>query len=915
MSDPQTFYVIDSHSLIFQVFHAITARESYRGEAAAAAANAGLTAPDGRPTAAVYGFTQDLLNILDNRKPDFIACAFDMSGPTFRDELFPEYKAHREPMPGELRTQIVMIRQVIEAFGIPIYELPGFEADDVVATLARAATARGIDTHICTSDKDVRQLLSDQCRIYNIRKDAVYDAAALATDWGVRPDQVVDFLSLTGDSVDNIPGAPGIGPKTAAALLREYGTLDAVLAAAGSIPGKKGSALRESAELLQRSRQLVRLRDDLALPIDWARMRAGRFDAGRLGELFREFGFRRFQTRFSTIAAPAAPAPDADYRIVADMAALADVAAQLGRAPRCSIWLAATSPDPAEARVVGLAVAAQPGAAWYVPIRGPLGEKLLLESLVWTSLAPILQAERPAKVGHDLKFIALLLRARGMTLRGLALDTMVADYLHEAGAREHDLDQLAQRYLDHAQKPLVQLVGEGANRIPFDRVPVAELARFAAEQADLTLRLAERLEAKLRHESLWPLYEQLEGPLIELLADMEQTGVRLDVALLRRLSDEFRAELQEMERRIYELAGGPFHIASPVQLRQVLFDKLRLPVLRRTKTGPSTDQEVLEELALQHPLPALLIEQRQVAKLKQYVDALPDLVNPDTGRVHTSFNQVVAATGRLSSSNPNLQNVPVRSERGRQIRRAFVAGRDGWLLLTADYSQVELRVLAHLSGDEQLRYAFACDQDIHSFVAGQIYGIDSGGVTDEMRRLAKTVNFGVIYGLSPFGLAARLGITQEDAQAFIDAYFARYPGVAAFIDRVLAEAHASGRVTTILGRRRRIAGVRRRPVRPLNASEREAVNTVVQGSAADMIKQAMVRLHRRIPREQLHGRMLLQIHDELVFDSPEPEVARLAQIVNEEMTRALPLAVPVRVDIGAGPNWLDVEPIESPRGA
>ncbi len=910
-----TLFLIDAHSLIFQVFHGIPE----------------MSAPDGRPTNAVFGFSRDLLNLIELKKPNYLICAFDTSGPTFRDELYTEYKANRPPMPENLRPQIELIQQVIGAMGIPVLECRGFEADDVVATVVRQANDRNIHTFICTSDKDVRQLIGPQVVVYNIRKDEIFDADVLQREWGIRPDQVVDLLAMTGDSVDNVPGIDGVGPKTAAALLQQFGTLENVLANLERVSGaKRQENLRAGAEQGRRARELVLLRSDVPIQVDWEAARVKKFDAPRLTDLFRQFGFRRLTEQFGNQSPPPAEWK-ASYETVQSIAQLENLVDELSRQPRFAFDLITTESHPMRSRLVGISLAWKPNEAWYVAVRAPIGDRCLPESNVLTTLRTVLESDRVIKLGHNLKHHAITLRRAGICLSLLGLDTMVADYLLEAGERSHNLDQIGSRYLQHTTKRLADLRGTGQQQFTLDRVPVSEIAQYAGEIALVVLRASEVLEPRLKAHGLWNLYETLENPLIEVLADMEFEGVLVDVQLLARLSREFADRLQEIEREIYSLAGGEFNIASPIQLRDVLFEKLELPVLKRTKTGPSTDQEVLEELAQQHPLPALLIEHRQVAKLKNtYVDAIPELVNPDTGRVHATLNQVVAATGRLSSSDPNLQNIPIRTEQGRQIRQAFVARKptmiqasagdnhpestagQGWRLLTADYSQIELRILAHLSGDPELCRAFSEDQDIHTFVASQIYGVQPSETSSEMRRGAKTVNFGVIYGLSPFGLAARLGISKEDAEAFIDSYFVKYRGVEAFIRQVLERASRDGYVTTILGRRRKIAGVRPKPGRWLNQPEREAVNTVVQGSAADLIKVAMVNLHRRIHREELRSRTILQIHDELLIEVPDDELHRMAVTVTEEMTGAIKLNVPLKVEVAAGPNWLDVETVEMP---
>jgi DNA polymerase I len=910
----QTLYIVDAHSLIFQVFHAIPE----------------MSAPDGRPTNAVFGFTRDLLYLSGDKKPDYLICAFDAPGRTFRDDLYAEYKANRSPMPDNLRPQIEMIREVIHAMGIPLIELEGFEADDVVATLTRQATEQGIDTFICTGDKDARQLIGPHVTIYNIRKDLILDAAALASDWGIRPDQVVDLLALTGDSVDNIPGIDGVGPKTASALLQQFGTLDAILANIDRITGKKRQEnVRQGAEHSRRARELVVLRADVPVTLDLEASRTGRFDFPKLTQLFRQFGFQTLTAQFSAQAA--APVEwQGTYRAITSYDELATIAATIADKPRLALELVTSGPHPMTSRLVGIALAWQPGEGVYVPIRAPIGDPTLAQERVLDALRPILESEHHHKLGHNLKHHLIVLRRCGVQLAGLELDTMIADYLMEAGERSHNIEQLATRYLKHTLTPLGDRSGTGqAGEPSLNRV--ADTTQFAGESVDVILRLSDLQQRTLRDDGLWTLFESVEKPLIGVLAEMEYEGVFVDAKVLDRLRREFTTQVQTIEQSIYQLAGGEFNIASPLQLRQVLFDKLKLPVIKKTRTGPSTDQEVLEELAQQHSLPALLLEHRQISKLiGTYVDALPKLVDIETGRVHATFNQVVAATGRLSSSDPNLQNIPIRTALGRQIRQAFaprpdvsasdngqragaIARPDGstWQLLTADYSQIELRILAHLSEDEELTGAFAADQDIHSFVASQVFGVARSEITPEMRRVAKTVNFGVIYGLSPFGLASRLRISKQEAEAFIAAYFSKYHGVSRFIRSVLERANREGHVCTLLGRRRRIVGVRSKPSQYLNQSEREAINTVMQGSAADLIKVAMINLTRRMRRDRLSSRMVLQIHDELVFEVPENELDAMTAAVREEMTGAIPLGVPLKVDIARGANWLDVQPIDN----
>ena len=842
-ADPPSLYILDAYSLIYQVYHAIDL----------------MTAPDGRPTNAVFGIVRDLLTLTREMKPDYLAAAFDGAGRVFRSDIFEEYKAQRAAMPEDLRPQIAVIRRAFEAFRVPVLMYEGMEADDVIATLARRGAERGLAVSICTADKDARQLLTDRIRIYNFRKRQALDVPGLMAEWGVRPDQVVDLLSLTGDTVDNVPGVPGIGVKTAAKLLEEFQTLDGLLANIDKVAGaKRKENLVAFADVARRAKTLVALRDDLPLELDWEALRLNPPDVKAFRALCVECGFHRFLGELGAEPAVEAAPWQAVYHSVDTSEALATFAEELARQPKFCFDTETTSVDPTRAELVGLSFAWKEGEAYYLPVRGPLGAKVLDLGAVLVALSPILGSEGVEKVGQNVKYDLLVLGRAGVDVAGPLTDTMVLSYLLESGERNHNLDQLSQRLLGHEMIPITALIGKGKNQLRMDDVDVAKVAEYAGEDADATWRVEAILAPQVREQGLWGLYADLERPLICVLADMERVGIKVDVALLRRLSVEFAARLATLETEVHAIAGRPFNIGSGPQLRQILFDELKLPVLSKTPGGePSTAQDVLEGLAALHPLPKLLIQHRQLSKLKgTYLDALPDLVNPETGRVHASFNQVVAATGRLSSSDPNLQNIPVRTEDGRQIRQAFVPGCDGWALLTADYSQIELRILAHDSGDPALRRAFAEDRDIHAAVAARIFKVEEAAVDKDKRRVAKTVNFGVIYGLSAFGLAARLGIPQSAASAFIDAYFEQYAGVEAFITRTLESALATGRVETVLGRRRAINGIKNTTGRVRNQAERLAVNAVIQGSAADLIKRAMIAVDRRIKAEKLRARML-----------------------------------------------------------
>jgi DNA polymerase I len=890
----QKVYVIDANSLIFQVFHAIPE----------------MTSPKGEPVNAVFGFVRDILYIAQEKEPNYLFCAFDMAGPTFRHELYADYKVHRTEMPDELVPQFPAIRRVLETLGIPILELETFEADDILATLARVTEELGGECYLVTGDKDCRQLITDQVKVYNVRKKLIYDAAELDKEWGVAPGQVVDFQALVGDPVDHVPGVPLIGPKIAKELLQKYGTLEAVLDHAHEVSGaKRKQNLIDSRQQAMLSRQLARLDANVPIEIDWAHGRLGGFDRERALAIFAEFGFHRFGDQLRQLnVAEAPPTWEADYRLVNTLELFERFMTDLRRQSCISVDTETTNTSPTQADLVGFSFAWEPGEAYYLPVRAPLGEPRLELDTVVSSLRPILEDPAVRKIGQNLKYDMLVLRAVGIRLQGVAFDSMVASYLLDAGERNHNLDELAQRYLNHTTIRISELIGTGKDQKRMDEVPLPAITSYAAEDADVPLRLMPILGPKLREQELTDLFEQLELPLIDVLAEMEHNGVRVDVERLAELSRQYGERLIALEKEVYDLAGHPFNIGSTKQLQQVLFEEQKLPVITKVKTGPSTDVSVLEELAHQHPLPAKIIEYRQFAKLKNtYVDALPGLINPRTGRVHASFQQAVAATGRLSSSDPNLQNIPIRTEDGRAIRSAFWPAQEGWSMLAADYSQIELRVLAHFSNDETLCGAFASDEDIHTRVASQVYGVAMADVTSEMRRTAKAVNFGVIYGQSPFGLAKTLGIEKDVAAAFIDNYFDRHPGVEEFLKTILVECRAKGYVSTILGRRRAIRGVRPDPGRQRNLSERTAINTVIQGSAADLIKLAMVAVYRRMARERLRSKLLLQIHDELVFEVAPDEIEAMKRLVIEEMTGARKLALPLKVDLAIGRNWAEAE--------
>jgi DNA polymerase-1 len=926
----ERLFLVDAHALLFQVFHAIPE----------------MSSPGGLPTNAVFGFTRDMLFVRKELHPDYLVCVFDPPGKTFRDRVYPEYKAHRGPMPDAMRSQMSMAYQVLEAMHIPALTKEDFEADDVIATVAKGAAGRGIDVFVCTNDKDCRQLIDDRIKLYNLRKHEAFDCESLLKDWGIKPEQVIDFQMLVGDSVDNVPGVAGIGEKTAAKLLQQFGTVEQLVANIDSVPGaKKQENLRKAVPEMPRTRELVTLKTDVPIDLMWEQWRLSDWDAPQLLQLFKEWGFRSFAeqvrntsplklneaasaevTQGDLFAAPttavvSAPVKDdwdySKYQLVDTPEKFAAFKRELQEQKLIAIDLETTGLDPRRAELVGLAFSWQPGESYYLAVRGPEGAPVLDVGIVLAELKPLLEAQHLAKVNQNIKYDMLVLRQHGIHVAGVVGDPMVAHYVLHADEREHNMEALSRGYLHHEAIPITDLIGKrGKNQLRMDQVPTQRVAEYSGEDADVALQLHQRLEAEMTDEQLKCLYRDLEIPLIDVLAELEFNGVHIDTDRLRTISDEMQGRLAALEQEIYTHAGREFNIASLNQLRKVLFDDLKLMSKRRTgiTKQPSTDQETLEELAQEHPLPRKLLEHRKIAKLKStYVDALPALVNPETQRVHASFNQTVASTGRLSSSDPNLQNIPIRSEEGGRIRQAFVP-EPGWILLAADYSQIELRLLAHFCGDEVLQHAFAADHDIHAMVAAQVFGIAEKEVTTQMRAVAKMVNFGVIYGMSSFGLARRLTMPQQEAATFINDYFARYPRVLAYQDNLLRKARQQGFVATILGRKRRFdpKAIRENSTyQQRNQAEREAINMEIQGSAADLIKVAMLNIYRRLKKEERHARMLLQIHDELVLEAPSEELQTVSRLVHDEMTHALAdkLQVPLKVEVAAGANWLDTEAI------
>ena len=907
----KTVWVIDLFSRVYQLFHALPE----------------MTSPDGTPVSAVFGLTRDLLDIIEAKRPDYLFCGSDAPGPTFRHEQFADYKATRAEMPADLVPQLPLIRQLLELMGVPCLELAGYEADDVLATLAHQTAAANGDCVLVTSDKDARQLLGPRVRLLNLRNNAFIGEVELQAEWGIRPDQVVDFLALVGDAVDNVPGVPGIGPKIASALLQEYGTLEEVLDHIDDISGKKRREnLTEHGDTARRGRSLIQLDLDTPVAISWDAAATRHPDPAPLADFLKQLGFKtlvkkvigqasssaklgaRHDSRQGLLAMGESPKPVAvePPTLLATAKAVAVAVKQLEAAIEVGASLVVVvtesasrsrtkpgqSPDWPETTGLAMLATGTSGPAFWLTAAQLMCSKPLCRLLA--------DAQVP-KVGHDLKRQQVCLSRQQVLLHGFAFDTVLAGHLLDAGQRNQGLGDLLERFADGA--------------VVSDLVESPVSPEQAAAVCHAVAVLLDVLPEQLAAAGLEPLFHDVELPLTTVLAAMEEQGVRIDTELLDRLSVDYASRLKTLEQQAHKLAGHPFSLASPLQVRTVLFDEQSLPVVKRTKTGPSTDAEVLEELAPLHDLPAKLLEHRKYAKLKStYVDALPLLVNPRTGRIHTTFNQTITATGRLSSSEPNLQNIPIRTAEGQQIRAAFQPSKSNWQFLAADYSQIELRVLAHLSGDKAMVGAFRQAEDIHTRTAVAVFDAEPDEVTAEMRRTAKAVNFGILYGQSAFGLAKSLGISQPEAAAFIASYFETFAGAAAFIDEVLDRCRQERGVTTMLGRRRAIEGVRDHNGRrtgngifALSLPERTAVNTVVQGSAADLIKVAMLRVASNLASQNLAAKLVLQIHDELLLESPEEELPALQGLVVKEMQEAMELVVPLEVSVQTGSTWAKCE--------
>jgi DNA polymerase-1 len=890
MSDRPKLFLIDGSSYIYRAFYAI----------------GHLSNSKGLPTNATFGFTQMLLKVLKEHRPDYLAVIFDTKVPTFRSEVYQEYKANRPAMPEGLTPQIPYIKKIIEGYRIALLEMDGYEADDLIGTIAKRLESE-VDVVIITGDKDILQLVDDRIQVYDTLKEKKFRVEEVVLRFGVSPEQVVEVMGLAGDAIDNIPGVPGIGEKTAIQLIKTYGSIEYLLTHLEEIPQKKlKENLKTHGDLARLSRQLATIHTDV--PISYQLKDFSLFppDLKNLKEIFKELEFNKLlKVLFEETASQSA---GRDYRLVIDRNELLALLEDLRKVTAFSIDLETTSPFPMWANLVGISLSYIPHLSFYIPLGHQHQETPQQLPLPWAleQLKPILEDQEVKKVGQNIKYEWIVLKRYGIHLQGIEGDTMIASYLLNPTKHNHNLSEIAQEYLDRDVTEHGEMVGTGQKAIPFDQIDLQSAKDYSCEHADVTLQLSHLLFPKLEEEGFKDLFGQVEMPLVMVLAKMEMNGVKIDLGLLQEHSKEIEIQLQQKMERIHGLAGEVFNINSSQQLGKILFDKLRLPVVKKTKTGYSTDVDVLTKLSLQHDLPLEILGYRNMSKLKStYIDALPKLVHPKTGRVHTSYNQTVTATGRLSSSDPNLQNIPIRTEEGNRIRQAFIPER-GWSIVSADYSQIELRILAHLSQDETLMEAFQNDEDIHTRTASEIFGVPMEKVTPSMRREAKVINFGIIYGMSAYGLSQQLGTEPKMAQAYIDEYFKRYTGVQTYIEKSLEEARQKGYVITLLHRRRYLPDIHSPTIAIRQATERMAVNTPLQGTAADIIKVAMIQIQNRIEEFDLSTKMIMQVHDELVFEVPEEELQKVIPMIRNEMERVMDLSAPLKVSIHSGKDWAEV---------
>jgi len=891
MSTKNTLYLVDGSSYIYRAYHALP----------------NLTNSAGEPTGALLGVANMLRRLLKDAGSENIAVVFDAKGPTFRHEMYQEYKANRPPMPLELRQQIEPIHEMVRLLGLPLIQVTGVEADDVIGTLANRAAAKKMDCVISTGDKDMAQLVNDHVSLVNTMTDTSMDADGVVQKFGVKPEQIIDFLALTGDKADNIPGVDKCGPKTAAKWLNSWQNLEGVMSNAQDMKGKIGEYLREALEILPLSQDLATIRGNLDLEEDVSQLKRGPVDEAALREFLQRNEFNSWLRELGAEDVTQKPGTEPEYTTILDMASFNSWREKLEQSDLIAFDTETTSLDPMQAELVGLSFAIDAFEAIYIPVghNYPGAPAQLDRDAVLDALRPLLEGESPKKVGQHIKYDMNVLSCYDLAVQGVAYDTMLESYVLNSTGSRHDMDSLALKYLGHQTTHYEDIAGKGAKQISFSQVSIEDAGHYAAEDADITLRLHQHLLPRLQMEpALEKVLLEIEIPLIPVLARMEQTGVLIDGKTLQKQSGELAKRMLELEKQAHVAAGQPFNLESPKQLQQILFEKLELPVIRKTPKGqPSTAEDVLKELAVNYELPKLILENRSISKLKStYTDKLPLQINPHTGRVHTSYHQAVAATGRLSSSNPNLQNIPIRTPQGRKIRTAFVAP-EGSVILAADYSQIELRIMAHLSGDKGLLKAFHDGVDVHRATAGEVFDADYEKVTDDQRRAAKAINFGLMYGMSAFGLGRQLDISRPEAQEYMDTYFSRYPGVRTFMEETREKAREQGYVETLFGRRLYLPEINASNMMRRQGAERAAINAPMQGTAADIIKIAMITVDRWLQTDKPGARLVMQVHDELVLEVEEAQLGLVSDVVVKHMSAAANLDVPLVVDVGSGADW------------
>lgn len=889
--------LVDGSSFLFRAYHAVPP----------------LTSPKGDPTNAIYGVSSMLRKLISEYQSEYITVVFDAPGKTFRNDLYDQYKAHRPQMPDDLRVQIKPLHDLIRAMGLPLIMESGVEADDVLGALAQHAEQQGFKVIISTGDKDMAQLVTDHIILENTMTNTRMDIQGVIDKFGVKPEQIVDYLALMGDSSDNIPGVPKVGPKTAAKWLEQYQTLENLVANADKITGKIGENLRASLGQLPIAKKLTTIKCDLDLPYDMDYLKRNTIDNDALKIVLAELGFLSWLKTLdnhveSIVVEEEKPAIiESTYETIFTHQHFNQWLERLENAQLFAFDTETTSLDYSKAEIVGVSFAVTPGKAAYVPLAHHYtgAPDQLNRTEILEKLRPLLENPQKAKLGQNLKYDTHVLANHDITLRGIAHDTMLESYVVNSTATKHNMDDLAKEYLGVTTIHYEDVAGKGAKQIPFQEVAIEEAGPYAAEDADITLQLHQVLMAKLQqHPSLLALYSEIEIPLISVLARIESNGVLIDTAMLSQQSLELAGHIVALEQRAHDLAGHSFNLGSPKQIQNILYDEQKIPVIKKTPKGqPSTEESVLQELALEYPLPKLILDYRSLSKLKStYTDKLPQQVDDKTGRIHTSYHQAVAATGRLSSSNPNLQNIPIRSEEGRKIRQAFIAPQ-GYKIVAADYSQIELRIMAHLSADVGLLKAFSAGEDVHRATAAEVFGVAVDQVTTDLRRSAKAINFGLIYGMSSFGLAQQLGLSRSQAQSYIDLYFARYPGVKSYMDNIRDQAREQGYVETLFGRRLYLPEIKSRNAARRQYAERTAINAPMQGTAADIIKRAMIKTDQWLLEDKPDAKMIMQVHDELVFEVAENQVETCSALIRNIMSSAADLNVPLLVDIGVGNNW------------